>query len=193
MLLGKIDQACHDLRLLQDRFFADHQAMLTELCRVMGATLAGGGTIFFFGNGGSAAQAQHLAAEFVNRFLLDRQPLAAMALTSDAAVLTSIANDYDFSDVFRRQLAGLARPGDLAVGISTSGNSANVARALEYAREQRLVTVGFLGRDGGRCRSLCDFPLVVASDQTPRIQEVHLLLGHLLCELVESQLCTRRC
>ncbi len=193
MLLGKIDRACHDLRLLQEKFFAAHLEQIEELCRAMAQTLAGAGTIFFFGNGGSAAQAQHLAAEFVNRFLLDRQPLAAVALTGDAAVLTSIANDYDFSQVFSRQLAGLAKPGDMAVGISTSGNSDNVAVALEYARSHGMTTVGILGHDGGRCRQWCDFPLVAASKQTPRIQELHLLLGHLLCELVEIQLCTRRC
>ena len=144
--------------------------------------------ILFFGNGGSATQAQHLAAELINRFLIDRRPLAALALTSDSAVTTSIANDYSFSELFVRQLEGLGRAGDIAVALTTSGTSANIIAGLKRARELKMTTIGLLGRDGGNCLELCDIALLVPATETARIQEVHLLLGHLLCGLVEKEM-----
>ncbi|MEW6218255.1 MAG: SIS domain-containing protein [Thermodesulfobacteriota bacterium] len=152
------------------------------------ATLAAGGKILFMGNGGSAADAQHLAAEFVNRFLLARPPLAALALTTDSSVLTSIGNDFGFEQVFAKQIQALGRPGDLAIAISTSGGSANVLLALQVARGMGLRTVAWAGGDGGAVAAAADLALVVPSRQTPHIQETHAWLGHLFCQLVEEEL-----
>jgi D-sedoheptulose 7-phosphate isomerase len=147
-----------------------------------------GGKLLIFGNGGSAADAQHLAAEFVNRFLRPRGALAALALTTDTSVLTSIANDDDFKEIFARQISALGRPGDVALGITTSGRSSNVLRGLEEARRGGLVTVGLTGWDGSLIKDLLDHWIPVESRETPRIQEVHITVGHILCELVEEQL-----
>lgn len=150
--------------------------------------LARGNKIMFCGNGGSAADSQHIAAELTGRFVADRRPLAAMALSTDTSALTCIANDYSFDDVFLRQVQGLGRPGDCLVGISTSGNSENVRRALEYARSNDIVTVGLLGRDGGKILALCDIAITIPSWTTARIQEAHILVGHTLCGMVEERL-----
>ena len=151
-------------------------------------TLQRGGKILFCGNGGSAADSQHLAAELTGRFIHDRRPLAAMALSTDTSALTCISNDYSFDEVFARQVAGLARAGDLLIGISTSGNSRNVIRAVEEAQKLGIQTIGLLGRDGGQLRSLCDHNIVVPSPVTARIQECHILIGHTLCGLIEQAL-----
>lgn len=147
-----------------------------------------GRKILFFGNGGSAADAQHLAAELVSKFKLERDALPAIALTTNTSVMTAVANDYDFERVFERQVAALARPGDVAVGISTSGNSKNVFRGLIQARETGAVTVGFLGCGGGIIREACDVAVIVPSYDTPRIQEIHILTGHVICDIVEQAL-----
>jgi len=160
------------------------QSAIAACCQALGS----GKKVLFFGNGGSATQAQHLAAELINRFLLDRKPMAAAALTPDAAVTTSIGNDYDFSEIFSRQILGLGRPGDIAIALSTSGTSENIIKGLEQARADGMTTIGFLGRDGGRCLEICDIALLVPATDTARIQEVHLLLGHLLCGQVEKEL-----
>jgi D-sedoheptulose 7-phosphate isomerase len=144
-----------------------------------------GGKVLLFGNGGSAADAQHLAAEFVNRFQVERPPLAALALTTDTSILTAVANDYDFQDIFAKQVRALGRPGDLAWGISTSGNSPNVAAGLTIARELGLKTLALSGGDGGPVAAAAQLALVVPSRNTPRIQEVHITLGHVLCDLVD--------
>ncbi len=149
------------------------------------------GRLLLFGNGGSAADAQHIAAEFVNRFRLEREPLPAIALTTDTSIITAISNDYHFDQVFSKQVQALARPGDIALGISTSGNSANVLRALSVAREIGVKTVGLTGGDGGKMGQYSDLVICVASSDTPRIQEVHIFLGHLLCDLVEQHLFAR--
>lgn len=151
-------------------------------------TLRQGGKILFCGNGGSAADSQHLAAELTGRFIQDRRPLAAMALSTDTSALTCIGNDYSFDEVFARQVAGLGRAGDLLVGISTSGNSRNVIRAVEEAQKLGMHTLGLLGRDGGQLRSLCQQSIVVPSPVTARIQECHILIGHTLCGLIEHEL-----
>ena len=151
-------------------------------------TLQTGGKILFCGNGGSASDSQHLAAELTGRFIKDRKPLGAIALTTDTSALTSIANDYAFEEVFARQVMALGRFGDLLVGISTSGNSQNIIRAVEEARVIGISTVGLLGRDGGQLRALCDHAIVVPSDVTARIQEAHILIGHTFCGLIEQHL-----
>lgn len=156
------------------------------------ASLAGGGTVLVCGNGGSAADAQHAAAELVGRFRRERRGWAAVALTSDSSVLTSIANDYGFERVFARQVEALGRPGDVLLAISTSGASANVRAALEAARAGRMTTVALTGRDGGAVGADVDIHVNVASDDTPRVQEVHRTLLHILCDLVEDELAAKR-
>jgi D-sedoheptulose 7-phosphate isomerase len=148
----------------------------------------GGRKALFFGNGGSAADAQHLAAEFLGRFLLDRRPLPALALHTDTSAVTSIANDYGYEHVFSRQLQALAVVGDVAVGISTSGTSQNVLEALKVARKMGLYTIGLSGASGGRMRDLVDVLIAAPSSETPRIQECHILVGHALCDAVEQAL-----
>jgi D-sedoheptulose 7-phosphate isomerase len=151
-------------------------------------TLLSGGKIFFCGNGGSAADSQHLAAELTGRFIKDRRPLAAIALSTDTSALTCISNDYAFSEIFARQIIGLGRKEDLLIGISTSGNSSNVVRAVEEANKLGMHTIGLLGRDGGALGVLCDHSIVVPSQVTARIQECHILIGHTLCGLIEQEL-----
>ena len=153
--------------------------------RLLAEVFQSGSKVLIFGNGGSAADAQHLAAEFVNRFQVERPPLAALALTTDTSILTAVANDYDFNQVFAKQVRALGRPGDLAWGISTSGNSANVVAGLVAARELDLKTLAFSGGDGGPVAAAADFALSVPSGNTPRIQEVHITIGHVLCDLVD--------
>jgi D-sedoheptulose 7-phosphate isomerase len=150
--------------------------------------LQSGGKLMFCGNGGSAADSQHLAAELTGRFILDRKPLAALALSTDTSALTCIANDYSFDEVFARQVQGLGRSGDVLIGISTSGNSRNVIRAVEEAKALGMSVIGLLGRDGGALRELCDVAIVVPSQVTARIQESHILIGHTLCGMIEQQL-----
>jgi D-sedoheptulose 7-phosphate isomerase len=140
------------------------------------------------GNGGSAADCQHTAAEFVNRFRLERQPLPAIALTTDTSNITAIGNDYSFDEIFSKQVQALASAGDVVAGISTSGNSPNVIRAFEEARKVGAVTVCLTGAGGGRMKGMCHLELCVPSDDTPRIQEVHIFILHLVCDLVEQQL-----
>jgi D-sedoheptulose 7-phosphate isomerase len=140
------------------------------------------------GNGGSAADSQHLAAEFVGRFIKDRRPLAAIALSTDSSALTCIGNDYGFDDVFYRQVVGLGLAGDCLIAISTSGNSPNVIKAAQAARSADIRTIGLLGRDGGALAALCDLPIIVPSPTTARIQEAHIFIGHTLCSLIEQQL-----
>ncbi|SEQ38210.1 D-sedoheptulose 7-phosphate isomerase [Giesbergeria anulus] len=147
-----------------------------------------GGKLLWCGNGGSAADSQHLAAELTGRFVQDRRPLAALALSTDTSALTCISNDYSFDEVFARQVQALGRPGDLLIGISTSGNSRNVIRAVQEAQQLGLHTLGLLGRDGGALRPLCSHSIVVPSQTTARIQEAHILIGHTLCGLIEQEL-----
>jgi D-sedoheptulose 7-phosphate isomerase len=161
---------------------------IVQAANVMAECLRAGGKLLFFGNGGSAADAQHLAAEFVGRFVLERRGLPAVALTTDSSILTAVGNDYGFDRVFSRQIEALGRAGDVAVGISTSGNSPNVIAALKQARIQNLKTIGLAGKDGGLLRLCSDIPLIVGSPNTARVQECHIAIGHLLCELVESDL-----
>jgi len=160
---------------------------IIEAADMLTACLAAGGKVLIFGNGGSAADAQHLAAEFVNRFQIERPPLAALALTTDTSVLTSIGNDYHFDDVFSKQIRALGKKRDIAWGISTSGNSPNVVKAVKTAQKMGISTIGMTGR-GGELAECADLVLAMDSDNTARIQETHITLGHILCELLERKL-----
>jgi D-sedoheptulose 7-phosphate isomerase len=151
------------------------------------ACMAAGGKVLIFGNGGSAADAQHLAAEFINRFQIERPPLAAIALTTDTSVLTSIGNDYHFDDIFSKQIKALGKKGDIAWGLSTSGNSPNVVKAVKTAQKIGIPTIGMTGR-GGELAKCADLVFAVDSDTTARVQETHITLGHILCELLERKL-----
>ena len=143
--------------------------------------------VILFGNGGSAADAQHIAAEFVGKYYLDRDPLPAMALTVNTSSLTAIGNDYSFDTVFARQLEAFAQEGDIVIGISTSGNSENVFQALRLAKQKGLMTIAFTGRDGGKLKDIVDYCLRIPSNDTPRIQEGHITVGHIICEMVERE------
>jgi len=145
-----------------------------------------GGKVMFAGNGGSAADAQHLCAELVNRFLRERRPLAGLALTTDTSNITSIANDYSFDEIFSKQVEALGKPGDVFFGISTSGNSPNIIKAINICRELDIHTIGLTGEGGGKMKDMCDTLIAVPSKMTPRIQEVHILVGHILCGLIED-------
>lgn len=174
-------------RQLMDALPALEPQVLAAGQRLAGV-LAAGGKLMFCGNGGSAADSQHLASELTGRFIKDRKPLAGIALSTDSSALTCIANDYSFDEVFSRQLQGLGRAGDGLIAISTSGNSANVLRAVEAAKAMGIYTLGLLGRDGGKLLGLCDDSIVVPHTATARIQEAHILIGHTLCGLIESEM-----
>ena len=167
------------------RQLEEQQGVLEVIALAMTATLRAGGKIFWCGNGGSAGDSQHLAAEIVGRFRRERRGLPSVALTTDTSILTSVANDYGYEAVFSRQIEALGTPGDLLVGISTSGNSPNVVAALQAAHSQGLVTVAFTGAGGSRMASLADHLFAVASRDTARIQEAHILAGHMLCDWIE--------
>lgn len=167
---------------------ADLGPAFAGLVKACVASIKGGGKILFFGNGGSAADAQHLATELTIRYRKDRAPIAAIALTTDTSSLTAAGNDLGFEQIFARQVAALGRAGDVAIGISTSGNSPNVLAALRQARAMKLITVGFSGRSGGKLPPLCDHALLVPSYTTARIQELHIMLGQMLCGALEIEL-----
>jgi D-sedoheptulose 7-phosphate isomerase len=171
---------------LKQRFFAENAGLLVEVGGRMTECLRSGGKVLAFGNGGSAADAQHLAGELVGRFLRDRPGLPALALTTDSSVLTGISNDQGYEAVFRRQIEALGRPGDVALGISTSGRSPNVVEALQTARVRGLLTIGLTGGGGGRLGGLVHYLIDVPHHETARIQEVHSMVVHLLCQMVEE-------
>ena len=156
-------------------------------CKMINETLLAGGKILLAGNGGSAADAQHIAAELTGRYVKERKALPAIALTVDTSALTAISNDYGYESVFSRQIEALARPNDLFIGISTSGNSANILKALESAKSIGCKTIGLSGRDGGQMNELCDMNIIVPDDVTARIQEMHILIGHIFCKSVDEQ------
>lgn len=160
--------------------------LIAEMVTLLVETFKRGGKLLVMGNGGSAADAQHFVAEIVGRFKIERRGLPAIALSTDTSILTAIGNDYGFEKVFRRQIEALAAPGDMVVGISTSGNSPNVLQALELAREKGCRTVGLLGKDGGSIKDLCDLALIVPTDDTPRVQEGHITIIHIVCDLLEK-------
>ena len=173
----------------KEQFLAEHETTLVRVARLMADTINQGHKILLLGNGGSAADAQHIAAEFVNRFLVERRPLPAIALTTDTSTLTSIGNDYSFEEIFSKQIEALGQAGDVAIAISTSGNSPNVLRAVEACGRVGLFVVGLTGGDGGALRDQVDFLLNVSQTrETARVQECHILAMHVLCDLVDRQL-----
>jgi D-sedoheptulose 7-phosphate isomerase len=171
---------------VKSRFFAEQASDVHRAAEMIANAFKGGGKLLVFGNGGSAGDAQHIAGELVNRFLQERRALPAIALTTDGGVLTCIANDTGFENVFARQIEALGQKGDVCLAITTSGNSPNVVAACNQAHEQQIKVIGLLGRDGGRVAPLCDLALIVPSNDTQRIQETHNLIGHILGELIES-------
>ena len=173
---------------LRESFFKKEAAQIVEIAKIMAVALAQGNKIMFCGNGGSAADAQHLAAELTNRFMIERPPLAGIALTTDTSALTAIGNDYSFDYIFSKQVQALGNPGDILVGISTSGNSQSVLEALMVARERGIVTVGLTGRKGGKMPPFCSHLLNVEAENTALIQEIHITAGHLLCRLIDYYL-----
>lgn len=177
---------------VRDRFARRSAKALAAVIDLCCDALERRNTLFFFGNGGSAADAQHLAAEFINRYKLPRAPLPALALTTDSSALTSIANDFGYREVFAKQIEGLARDGDVAFAISTSGNAANVLRAVQVCRRLGVTTVAMTGGSGGKLAGVCDHLLLVdGTNETARIQETHIVIGHIICDLVERQLAVR--
>ncbi|PKN70017.1 MAG: phosphoheptose isomerase [Deltaproteobacteria bacterium HGW-Deltaproteobacteria-12] len=173
---------------VKETFVNENLSKLVNVVEALTAALKAGNKILIFGNGGSAADAQHLAAEFVNRFVIERPPLPAIALTTDSSIITSIGNDYDFSEVFSKQIRAIGQAGDIAWGISTSGNSANVLKAMEVAKKIGLVTIAFTGKDGGAIGKVADLSINVSSSVTARIQEAHITAGHAICDLVDIKL-----
>lgn len=184
--LGHVERSMLEGADLRMRVARDCGPVIVKAAEVITACLKSGGKLLFFGNGGSAADAQHLAAEFVGRFVIERKGLPAIALTTDSSILTAVGNDYGFDQVFSRQLEALGRPGDVAIGISTSGNSPNVIDALARARKIGLTGIGLAGKDGGKMPQTADISIIVPSAVTARIQECHIAIGHIWCELVDS-------
>ncbi len=176
---------------IKEAFLNENLSKIVKVVDAVTAALKGGNKILLFGNGGSAADAQHIAAEFVNRFIIERPPLPAVALTTDTSIITSIANDYDFSEVFAKQIRAIGQPGDVAWGLSTSGTSPNVVKALEAAKKVEMITIGLTGRDGGHIARIVDHSLIVPSNITPRVQEVHVTIAHVICEMVDFKLFQR--
>ena len=173
---------------VKEAFVNENLSKLVNVVEAVTGALKAGNKILIFGNGGSAADAQHIAAEFVNRFVIERPPLPAIALTTDTSIITSIGNDYDFSEIFSKQIRAIGQSGDIAWGISTSGNSANVLKGLEVAKKMGLVTIAFTGKDGGNIAKIADLSVNVSSSVTARIQEVHITAGHAICDLVDVKL-----
>ena len=183
-----IDDALNDHIMLFEKINLRFKSEIINISSLLSSCLLHEGTIFWCGNGGSAADCQHLAAELVGRFNNERRPLRSIALTTDSSVLTCIANDYSFESIYSRQIEALAKPSDVLIGISTSGNSKNISNALETAQLLGVKTVGLLGKSGGHSLGFCDHSIVIPSLSTARIQEAHIFIGHLFCELIEHQL-----
>ncbi|MBU2699018.1 D-sedoheptulose 7-phosphate isomerase [Sporomusaceae bacterium BoRhaA] len=161
---------------------------IATIAKTCSQALKAGKRIYLMGNGGSAADSQHIAAEFVGRFQIERQPLPALAFTTDTSLLTAVGNDYGFDEVFARQVRAFVQPGDVVIGISTSGNSGNILKAMACAQEQGGVTIAFTGQGGGKLANCCDYCLAVPSPVTARVQEAHILIGHIICQYVDEVL-----
>lgn len=173
---------------LREEFFLANQELIANAALELALCLARGGKILLCGNGGSAADAQHVAAEFVNRFQLDRPPLPAIALSTDSSIITSIGNDFSFEQIFSKQVLALGNPGDILIAISTSGNSPNVLKAIEAAQERKVLSIGLTGGSGGKMAGMCQFMFNVPDSNTALVQEVHLAVEHLLCRLTDYYL-----
>jgi D-sedoheptulose 7-phosphate isomerase len=183
-----IEQLVSESLRVKAQFFEENKAAIAKTAETIAQVLRNGRKVLLFGNGGSAADAQHLAAELVGRFGPDRPPQAAISLSTDTSILTAVGNDYGYDKVFARQIEALGQAGDAAFAISTSGNSPNVIEAIDMARSKGLFTVGFTGETGGKMKDRVDVLFCVPSRQTARIQETHVLLGHILCDLIDRQL-----
>jgi len=182
----KILKAFEESISVKERFVKEHLKLIMDTSKIIAESFNEGKKLILFGNGGSATDASHIAAEFVNRFKKERPGLPAIALNTDMAVITSIANDYDFSEVFSRQLKSLSEDGDVVIAISTSGSSSNVLKAVDVAKKKKLKIIVFTGAKGEKLASKADYAFIVPSDNTPRIQETHITLGHVLCQMVEE-------
>ena len=182
----RIIRAFEDSIDVKKRFISEYAALIAEVSKLIADSFSDGKKLIVFGNGGSACDASHIAAEFVNRFKRDRPGLPAISLNTDMAVMTSIANDYDFSEIFARQLKTLAERGDIVIAISTSGNSKNILKAVDAAKKKGVKTIAFTGSKGDRFAKKSDYAFVVPSEDTPRIQETHITLAHVLCQMVEE-------
>ncbi len=176
-----------NLAKLLTRIDPDYSGLIYELGLKISVSLKGNSSIFWCGNGGSAAESQHMAAELMGRFLINRKPYRSLSLTTDTSAITGISNDFDFNEIFSRQLEGMARPGDYLVVFTTSGNSQNILLALEKAKEIGVHSIAFLGKDGGRVRNLADTEFFVQATETARIQEVHTVMAHTLCQIIEAE------
>ncbi len=187
-MIERIERWFQKSTFAQQGFLREQSGKILQAAELIAASFNNGGKLLIFGNGGSAADAQHMAAEFVNRFKIERPPLPALALTTDTSVLTSISNDYSFDEVFVKQLKALGVEGDIALGISTSGNSPNVVEAVRVAKKQNMITLALTGGEGGALAQEADLALCVPTDETPIIQEVHLMAEHLICDLVDAML-----
>lgn len=183
-----VTRQLQDHQALFQRIEQELAAPITRLAERLIDTLKIGNKLLIMGNGGSAADAQHFAGEIVSRFRMERPGLPAIALSTDTSIITAIGNDYGFERIFSRQVEALAAPGDAVIGISTSGNSPNVLKALEVARAAGCSTIGLLGKDGGSIKALCDIALIIPSNDTPRVQEGHITVIHILCDLIEQGL-----
>jgi len=181
-----IKRAVEESLSVKKRFFEENAEAIMEVSKVIADAFNDGKKLLLFGNGGSASDASHIAAEFVNRFKRERPGLPAISLNTDMAVITSIANDYDYSEIFARQLRSLSEGGDIVLAISTSGLSKNILKALDAAKKRGLLRISFTGEKGGKMASKSDYTFVVPTSNTPRIKEVHIMIGHIICEVVEE-------
>ncbi len=184
----RISNSIREAIAAKEAMLQNQLGLIEKAAAMISQCVKSGNKVLFFGNGGSASDSQHLAAEFVGRYEKERGALPAIALTTDTSILTAVGNDYGFDHVFERQISALAKKGDVAIAISTSGNSKNVVQAVKKAKEMGVYTIGLMGRGGGQMKALVDLPIVIESQKIARIQECHILIGHILCECVDESL-----
>ena len=182
----KIFKAFEESIAVKEKFVKENAPLIAEVSRLIADAFSDGKKVLLFGNGGSACDASHIAAEFVNRFKRDRPGLPAISLNTDVAVLTSIANDYDYSEIFARQVKTLGEAGDIVIAISTSGSSKNILKAVDVAKKKGILTIAFTGQKGEKFAGKNDYSFIVPSEDTPRVQEVHITLAHVICQMVEE-------
>lgn len=189
-MINSIKSIIHESISLKQSILQDDEliSQIVKAVSIILNSLRNGKKIMIMGNGGSAADSQHMAAELIGRLNFERKSLPAIALTTDSSVITALSNDFDFSEIFVKQISALANPGDIAILISTSGNSPNLIRAANYCKENGIITIGILGRDGGKVAKLVDIPIIIKGNNTQRIQESQLMIEHIICELLEKQL-----
>jgi D-sedoheptulose 7-phosphate isomerase len=183
LLSKNVNRLIQSLNLIDDSV----ESRLNAVGKKIANSLDGGSSVFWCGNGGSAAESQHMAAELMGRFLIDRKPYRSLSLTTDTSAITGISNDFDFNEIFSRQLEGMSRPGDYLIAFTTSGNSQNIIMVLEKAKDIGVHTIAFLGKDGGKVRGMADTEFFVDASETARIQEVHTVIAHTLCQIIEIE------